>query len=317
VAPAIVAHGQEREGLTIGLTEVPASRQDDPRALAYIIDHVRGAATFERSFEVSNDTDEPVEVDLYATAAAIRDGSFLLSDGRGANHLTSWMRVEPAHVSLPPRTATAGTVTFDVPADAEEGEHYAAVMAEVAPDARPGQAIAVGRRVGIRVYLSVGDGAEPASDFEIDTLRPGRDDDGRPVVTASVRNTGGRALDMRGELHLSDGPGGTRAGPFPASLGTTLAPGDTERVTVALDDDLPDGPWVARLTLVSGTLERTVEATITFPSEAGTNADPVEADPVEGKRRILIPLAAALLAMVLAALALHARRVRKRRRRTS
>ena len=60
-------------------------------------------------------------------------------------------------------------------------------------------------------------------------------------MLANVQNTGGRALDMRGKLELEDGPGGLSAGPFPASLGTTLAPGDTGTVTVMLNAQVPAG----------------------------------------------------------------------------
>jgi hypothetical protein len=83
-----------------------------------------------------------------------------------------------------------------------------------------------------------------------------------------VHNTGGRALDMSGTLRISAGPGGLKAGPFPASLGTTLAIGDTEPVTILLDKQLPAGPWKARVDLHSGLVQRHAQATITFPPTA-------------------------------------------------
>jgi hypothetical protein len=83
------------------------------------------------------------------------------------------------------------------------------------------------------------------------------------VVLATVHNTGGRALDMSGTLQLLAGPGGLSAGPFPVTLGTTLAIDDTEPVTIALDKRLPAGPWDARITLRSGLIERSARATIT------------------------------------------------------
>ena len=75
---------------------------------------------------------------------------------------------------------------------------------------------------------------------------------------------------MNGTLELSAGPGGLSAGPFPASLGVTLAIGDTEPVTILLDKRLPAGPWDARIALRSGLLERSGRATITFP-DAGAS----------------------------------------------
>ena len=63
--------------------------------------------------------------------------------------------------------------------------------------------------------------------------------------------------------------GGTSAGPFAATLGTTLAIGGTEPVTIVLDKQLPAGPWEARVVLRSGLISRAGQATITFP-EFGT-----------------------------------------------
>jgi hypothetical protein len=93
-----------------------------------------------------------------------------------------------------------------------------------------------------------------------------RSPDGQPEVVASVHNTGGRALDMSGTLQLSDGPGGLSAGPFSANLGTTLAIGATEPITIMLDKQIPDGPWHALVTLRSGLLKRSARATINFPA---------------------------------------------------
>jgi hypothetical protein len=115
-----------------------------------------------------------------------------------------------------------------------------------------------------------------------------------------VRNTGARALDLSGELRLSDGPGGTSAGPFAVRLGTTLGPGDTSPVTIALDPKLPAGPWQAKLVLRSGTLEREATARISFPLQAGSAAEPVPAKmtPLQVRRRILMPVAHGLLLLV-------------------
>jgi hypothetical protein len=77
---------------------------------------------------------------------------------------------------------------------------------------------------------------------------------------------------MNGTLQLLAGPGGLNAGPFPANLGTTLAIGDTEPITIALDKRLPAGPWDARVTLRSGLLERKARATITFPHNGASHS---------------------------------------------
>jgi hypothetical protein len=128
--------------------------------------------------------------------------------------------------------------------------------------------------VGIRLYVSVGPGGAPTANFTIESLTAKRSAQGRPLVVATVHNTGGRALDLSGSLSLSAGPAGLSAGPFPATLGVTLAIGDTEPVTIALDERLPAGPWRARVTLHSGLLEHTGQATITFPDAGSSPAVP-------------------------------------------
>ncbi|HEX9888074.1 MAG TPA: hypothetical protein VGA69_01240, partial [Nitriliruptorales bacterium] len=231
-------------------------------------------------------------------------GTFLIAEGDGQNELSAWLSVAPGAVALDPGEIGEATVTVEVPEDATDGERYAAVVAS-SPTEATGP-ITLESRVGLRVYLSVGEGQEPPSDFEVDTLTARRDAAGVPVVDAEVRNTGQRALDLRGELTLEEGPAGLSAGPFRARVPTTLGPGERGQVTVELDPALPAGPWRARLTVRSGTLARAAEATIVFPEGAGEASEPVEATevPLLRDRGFLLPLAIVLVSLVVIGLAL-------------
>lgn len=252
------------------LLDAPVDTKDDPRARVYIVDHLAPGAVIDRRIEVSNTTDASAHIGLYPAAATIQDGSFVGSADRTPNDLTTWTTVTPAEADVPAGGRSTATVHIAVPKDAAPGEQYGVVWAE-ARSAPGGGGVTQVSRVGIRLYVSVGPGGAPPSDFSIDTLTAQRGADGTPSVVASVHNTGGRALDMNGTLQLSDGPGGLSAGPFPAELGTTLATGTTEPVSIALDKQLPAGPWKAQITLRSGLVERTTAATITFP-DAGAAA---------------------------------------------
>lgn len=278
LAPAIDASAQdERTGIVIRLLEAPEARRDDPRARAYIVDHVPPGTSFTRAVEVTNDTDEHVSLQLYDAAAEIRDGRFTVLDGRAENQLTPWVTMSPGSVELDPDQSTRVSVAVDVPKNAPDGEFYAGAMAErPAPDS--GQ-VRIATRVGIRIYLSVGTGAEPVSDFRVESLTGERRADGRPVVRAVVVNIGGRALDLVGELGLRDGPGGATAGPFAADVATTLAPRGRAPVSVLLEPALPAGPWLAVMTVTSGSLQRAAQATVSFP-EPGQVGPPVAAQPV-------------------------------------
>lgn len=311
---AVAASSLGGTGIGIRLLEAPTDRAGDPRASLYIVDHVAPGARFTRRVEVANGTSAAVDLRLYARPARIEEGRFVVVDDPGSEAIADWVRVTPASLALPAGERGVATVTVTVPADAPAGEHYAAVLAErPAAAPAPGTA-AVATRVGVRVYLSVGPGGEPASDFRIGSLLPRRDATGRPVVEARVVNTGGRALDLTGELTLRDGPGRLQAGPFPTQLATTLQPGATAAVPVMLDPALPDGPWLAEIALRSGRVERSAQATITFPAAAGQAARAVTATPVEQQRLLLLPVAAGLLALALLVLALVARRERDRSR---
>jgi hypothetical protein len=256
--------------------EVPSNREDDPRSRIYVVDHVNPGLTFTRRFEIINTAGTPQHVAVYAAAATIDNDAFAVAAGRESNELSSWITIDHPEVSVAPHGHELVEATFRVPRDASKAERYAVVWAEVA-SAAPGADgnVQLVNRVGVRVYLDVGPGGDPPSDFQIDNFIPGRTKDGQPTVNATVTNTGQRALDLSGELWLSDGPSGLNAGPFPARLGTTLPPGGTAPVNVVLDDHVPNGPWLVKVTLRSGRVERDAQATITFPEARGAWGLPV------------------------------------------
>ena len=287
-------------GIGVRLVDVPVAAADNPRARVYIIDHVRPGSIVERRVEVVNYTRDPVDVAMYPAAADVRAGEFIGAEGHTRNLLSSWTSVAPSSPRLSPGVGAFTKVRIEVPDDAPEGEQYAVVWAEVSTPPSTTGGVTHVSRVGVRIYLSVGPGGEPSSDFDIRSFTASRDDAGAPVVQVLVRNIGGRALDLTGQLKLSDGPGGLSAGPFDMTLGTTLGIGATEPITAALDDTLPNGPWRAHVTVRSGLLQHTAGATLTFPDGPGVAA-PVA---VESTGSIPWPMLVAVVAGVLALLAL-------------
>jgi hypothetical protein len=295
-------------GVSIRLVDAPADRQNDPRARIYIVDHIKPGDRIERHIEIGNTTASTTDVELYAASASVKSGEFIFGEGRARNELTSWTTVTPGKVTVPSGGTMRATVTIQVPAKATDGERYGVIWAELPSS---GGSAAVVNRVGVRMYLSVGTGKEPTSDFRIETLTAAREKDGRPVVKTTITNTGGRALDIGGQLKLEHGPGSLTAGPFNVEVGTTLGIGERAPATIHLDKGLPNGPWSATVTIRSGELVKVAKATITFPKSSGASAKPVPAESVKKQRRVLIPLAVLLALLVLVALALYA--VRQRR----
>ena len=294
VAPAIsaFAHTAQSGAGSVGirLLEAPTAREKDPRATRSIVDHVKPGTSFTRKFEVLNNAQVRRTVQIYDAAADVLGGEFVVADGRTQNELSSWITTSMTSADLAPGQSVTPTVTVAVPADAVAGERYAVVWAELPPSRPPGGGVAVVNRVGLRVYLSVGPGGEPPTDFVIESLTATRDATKRPVVQATIRNTGGRALDLTGNLRLSEGPAGLSAGPFDAKVGTTLAIGASAPVAVPLDPQLQDGPWTATIEMRSSTTVRRATGRITFPSAANASAAPVNAEPVEDDEGGGIPI---------------------------
>jgi hypothetical protein len=312
LVPASGASAQQETqetGLGIRLLDAPVSLKDDPRAHQFIIDRVEQGSTIVRHVAVTNGTTKPMKPELYMAAAVIKDGAFTAQQPGARNEITSWGKIAPTTMSLAPGQSAQATVTITVPKDVPDGEYYGAAVASNVPS---GAGVLIAGAVGIRVYLSVGKGAVK-SDFELTKLTASRLDDGRPVVTAKVHNTGERALDMTGELNLSHGPGGTKAGPFPAQGGfTTLAIGDTQDVRVVLPKDTPKGPWKAVLTLRSGTLSHSVEGTITFP-DIGERPEDIKFHDLE-RKKAFGAVAASLIILLLVIMVIVAWRYRKLRK---
>lgn len=313
VTPAQAMVGEQQDdvppGVGIGLLEVPVERTDDPRANAYIIDHVIPGARIERRIEVSNGTDRPVPIRMVPAAARIDDG-WVIENEAPADSIVSWMSVSPSSFTLAPNSVTEVLAIIQVPGSATPGERYAAFVAEP-PPVQSGNVNLVSR-VGVRVYLSVG-GDEPETDFTIDKLSASRTTDGEPSIDVGILNIGGRAIDVSGELMLRDATGTVTAGPFPTALPKTLAPQSRDQVTVPLPASLASGPWEVTATMRSGLTERVATATVTFPDEPGEIAEPAESEIIGGtdedgndiseqlrqQRRTLLPIASLLLLLAL------------------
>ena len=253
-------------GVGVRLLDIPAATQNDPRARSYIVDRLAPGTTIERRIQVQNNSDSAQSVRIYPGAATIKNGSFIGRSDPAVNELTTWTSINQPQLELPAGQEADALVTIKVPADAAEDEHYAVVWAEVRSAPAKGTNIVQASRIGIRIYLSVGPGNGNPADFNITSFTTARDTDGNPQVTAKVTNTGGRAVDITGDLKLTEGPSDISAGPFPLKRATTIAPGGSQNVIFTLGAELPNGPWKAHLRLKSGLIEHETSATITFPN---------------------------------------------------
>ncbi|MGW7674447.1 COG1470 family protein [Streptomyces sp. NPDC054775] len=263
------------------LVDVPTSLVNDTRARQYVIDTLHPGMTIRRRVEVANTSNQPANVVMYPGAAKIRHGSFIGAFGRRRSELTSWISLDRHRLKVPAHSIARTSVTIRVPRDAAPGERYGVIWAQMSGGHGPG--VTLVNRAGIRMYLSVDGDNPPATKFRVDTMTAERDQAGRAIVKAQVHNTGGRALDLSGTLNLTKVRGSISAGPYAVQLGTTLAPGQSEPVTVVVTDQVANGPWKATLHLKSGLHEETYRARISFPRHRG-HGHPAQAHLVVGGR---------------------------------
>ncbi|MFY1620432.1 hypothetical protein [Micromonospora sp. WMMD736] len=270
-APAVAVREQRQDpaddaAISIRMLDIPASRVQDPRAQVYIVDHLNPGTTIHRRVEVQNTSDETQKVDFYSGAASVENNTFAVPEGRTGNELSGWIRLKTATLELDPGERRPVEVEIAVPRKASKGERYAAIWAQVTSSKERTGNVTQIHRVGIRVYLDVGPGGEPPTDFRIDGLAvvPGTGE--FPVVTARITNTGQRALDMTGTLSLRKAA--VQAGPFKVTNGVTILPGQSGQVRVEVNQSLPAGTWEVHAKLASGTVERTATGTIVLPVAA-------------------------------------------------
>ena len=258
----------------VRIVDVPVAEADNPRALRYIIDYLPTGTVIHRRILIENDEPRTSRFTVYADAAHITGGQFIGYAGATRNELTGWIGVQHPTVTLAAGASVMDLITIKVPPGATRGEHYGVIWVQQAAGARTARGFAVDEvaRVGMRIYLAVGRGGAPPTSFDITSITGHRSAGGQPVLVAKVDNTGGRAVDLDGTALLADGPGNSRAGPFSSGQITTLAPGQSGTLTFAPPASLPDGPWRATVSLVSGLTTATASATVRFTAVVAAQA---------------------------------------------
>jgi hypothetical protein len=265
----------------VRLVDVPVSEAGNPRALRYIIDYLPTGAVIHRRILVANDESRTARFTVYADAADITGGQFVGDAGTTRNELTNWISVQHPAVTLAAGASAMDLVTIRVPPGATRGEHYGVIWVQQTAKARARDresGVIEISRVGIRLYVAVGSGGAPPTSFDITSVSEHRTDAGRPVIVAHVNNTGGRAIDLNGSARLTDGPGGTSSGSFPAQRVVTLAAGQSWNMTFAVPKSLPGGSWRVTVNLASGLTKATatagIQLTASVAAQAVTSATP-------------------------------------------
>jgi hypothetical protein len=118
---------------------------------------------------------EPITLAVYANNVRITEsGDFMLDDANSVFDLSSWISMAAPSVDVPARSTASIPFRIAIPANAEPGDHAAAVVTAATSQAETTSGTAnVTARVGARVYLRVAGEMTPA--IRVTGVKPQRD----------------------------------------------------------------------------------------------------------------------------------------------
>lgn len=173
------------------------------------------------------------------------DAGIDFSDALTPGSCRPWAGIEAAEINLAPNAKRRYRFEVRVPADAPSGECRFAIMVEGDPNTPAGGAVPVSGRIGVVVYLAIGDAAPQlkVAGYSVRTM------DGSVVPVLSVRNEGNAHGRLQGFVDGTDA-GGKRYAFAPTTL--PILPGETRDIALAPQADKDGQPppvlaWPVRI----------------------------------------------------------------------
>ncbi|HZH42561.1 MAG TPA: hypothetical protein VEY50_00525 [Lysobacter sp.] len=192
--------------------------------------------TVRQVLEITNVSESPVRL-------GIRTADWLLEPDGGVEFFyplqpgscRPWVGLEAAEIQLPANGKRRFRFEVAVPNDAPVGECRFALMLEGDPQVVRGTAVPIAGRIGVIVYVAVGDAQPRLSvlSYHADTI------DGRMLPVLRVRNDGNAHGRLDGMVNGVDAQG--RRFAFVPN-GLPLMPGDIRTVVLTPQGDAPDAP---------------------------------------------------------------------------
>lgn len=245
----------QTEESTLSWSVRPTPTESDPDRPNFGYDIEPGANVTD-SIRVRNYSDEPLELDVYASdAITTSTGALdLLPAGEQPTDVGAWITLEESELDVPAQDFVDIPFTLTVPADAEPGDHTGGIVTSHRTPGvdGQGQAVVLDRRLGSRVHVRVDGPLRPRleiSDVDVSytgTLNPIGTGDLHVVYT--VTNAGNVRLGAE-QVVTSQGrfgfPGRTAT---PESMGELL-PGNSLTFAVDVEDVWPTGRTTATIEL--------------------------------------------------------------------
>jgi hypothetical protein len=225
------------------------------------------------SVSISNLSDEPLELDLYARDAynTSEDGAFALQAlEEKATDAGAWIHLKVDEYTVAPGKRVDIPFEVTVPADATPGDHTAGIIAanqNAMPSAdASGAKVDVLQRIAARVYLRVDGKVQP--ELRITRMRIGSTTplvpwvQGRTTITYDVENVGNVRITAAAELKVA-GLFGRTVHRFDAEDLPELLPGGKVSITRSFDGVPPIERLHAKvkLTAIDGSTTESGETT--------------------------------------------------------
>jgi hypothetical protein len=203
----------------------------------------KAGTTFRNVLEITNDSNEAARF-AFRTADWSLDaqGAAAFSYELAPGSCRPWVGIEAPEIQVPANGRKRYRFEVAVPADAPSGECRFAIMIEGDSAPLPGGGLQVAGRIGIIVYLTVGDGAPVLTHLGTRVASV----NGRDLPLVSIRNSGNAHARLGGYLDAIDG-NGKRITVSPSS--DPILPGATREIALLPLGDGANAP----------------EPTLTFP----------------------------------------------------
>ncbi len=200
-------------------------------------DRVKAGSTYRNIIEISNVSDSPAHFTVQTADWSFKpDATVEFSDSLAADSCRPWVGLEAADIHLGPNAKRRYRFEVHVPADAPSRECRFAIMIEGDPETVDGgNAPPVSGRIGVIVYLAIGDAAA-----QLEVIDDGvRAIDGNTLPVLSVRNSGNAHGRLQGFLDGTDASG-KRYAFAPTTF--PILPGETREIALTPQADNAELP---------------------------------------------------------------------------
>jgi DNA uptake protein ComE-like DNA-binding protein len=227
--------------------------------------------TATRAIRIISTSPDPQLISIAIFPLVVVDGEDTLVSSE-PSEIDAWASIEPNGFIVEPRAQQTVQIRI-TPPPGSEGSYTAYVVVSASgpndgsTEEREGTYAIVPTALTFSksLWLGVGDGQLPETDFELRGVAARRDGETK-FLQVQIENTGGTPIRPKGEMEVVDPlfPD-NRFGPLEFSFATIL-PGETRRTEIEAPAELEDGNWRVRVVARQGSIQKSeiYDVTLTF-----------------------------------------------------